>query len=115
MPVQDVIGFAFADGDQSVWIVGATHFIFDVLNQDLDGLSDFWWLVVFFPLAAADSAFALEAYIDNDCFAVYAYDFAFDDFVDVKFWQLRAFGGFVNGFPIFCEKIVELRGNCVVF
>ena len=114
-PVDDVIGFSLGYSDQAMRIVGATHFVFNIFDEDFDRLANFGSVVVFFPLATADSAFAFEAYVYYNGFAVDANNFAVDDFVDFKLWKFYAFGRLIYFFPTLRKQIVELLGNCVVF
>ncbi len=83
-PVDDVVRFPFADGNQAMRVIGPPRFVFQVLDQDLDFLANLRLRFVPFPFIPRNTAFALEADVNDNEIVVHADDFSLDDLVEFK-------------------------------
>ena len=81
-PRQDLLSFLLADHDHAVGIFGYAEFVFEVLDQYLEGLPDFRIVLILFPFPTSDASFALEANIDEYGIVIDSNDSPFDDGID---------------------------------
>ncbi len=108
-PVQDVVGFLFAECDQSLRIIGSTQLVFEVLNQNLDGLTNFWLIGMFIPLVSWNGSFTLKSDIDQNMIRVDSYNLPAYDLVDGVIWN--------DQFPriIIFVRVLSEQGNHFIF
>ena len=85
VPLDQLLGFATAQTDHAVRVVGQAQFILHLFDQDFDRVANHGRIFVGVPFMQWDRAFALETDIDKCRFVVHADYAAIDDLVDIKF------------------------------
>jgi len=82
-PLNDLLSLTLAEDDHVAGFFEDV-LVFNFFDQNFDQLPHLRRLFAFFPLILGNSAFALEADVDNDEFFVDLYNLAFDNLIDVE-------------------------------
>jgi len=79
-PFDDLLGFALAQRDHSIGVIGGPKFVLHLFDQDFDSRADDRLFLFRAPFIEADGTFTFEANVDQGPFIVDFNDPAVDDF-----------------------------------